>query len=219
VQTANYILNDVKPLALNSSLNQLKEAFRKTTYSHVPVLDDKIYYGALNRSEFELIKDPDFKLQNHRGLLEPFYATDTMNWFEVLQYFTTYNTNLMPILNGKKEYVGYFELDDFLNLFKCTPFLHEEGVILVIAKNANDYSFSEISQIVESNNATLFGAFVSKVEDDSVQITLKLSLHDINNTLHSFRRYNYEIVNEFEKDKYIDELNQRSDYLQRYLNI
>ena len=89
----------------------------------------------------------------------------------------------------------------------------------MVAKNATDYSFSEISQIVESNNATLFGAFVSKVEDDSVQITLKLSLHDINNTLHSFRRYNYEIVNEFEKDKYIDELNQRSEYLQRYLNI
>ena len=219
MQTANYILNDVKPLALNSSLKQLEEVFRKTTYSHIPVLDDKIYFGALNRGEFELIKDPDFKLQNHRGLLEPFYATDSMNWFEVLQYFATYNTNLMPILNGEKEYLGYFELDDFLNLFKCTPFLHEEGVILVVAKNANDYSFSEISQIVESNNATLFGAFVSKVEDDIVQLTLKLSLHDINNPLHSFRRYNYEIVNEFEKDKYIDELNQRSEYLQRYLNI
>ena len=185
----------------------------------MPVLDDKIYYGALSRSEYELIKDLDFNLQNHRGLLEPFYATDSMNWFEVLQYFATYNTNIMPILNGEKEYLGYFELDDFLNLFKCTPFLHEEGVILVVAKNATDYSFSEISQIVESNNATLFGAFVSKVEDDSVQITLKLSLHDINNTLHSFRRYNYEIVNEFEKDKYLDELNQRSEYLQRYLNI
>jgi len=219
VQIANYILNEIKPLALNSSLKQLQESFRKTACSHLPVLDEKIYYGALKRSEFELIKDPDFKLQDNRALLEPFYATDSMNWFEVLQYFANYNTNVMPILNSEKEYLGYFELDDFLNLFKCTPFLHEEGVILVVAKNATDYSFSEISQIVESNNATLFGAFVSKVEDDMVQITLKLSLHDINNTLHSFRRYNYEIVNEFEKDKYIDELNQRSDYLQRYLNI
>ena len=50
-------------------------------------------------------------------------------------------------------------------------------------------------------------------------ITLKLSLHDINNTLHSFRRYNYEILNEFEKDKYLEELNERSNYLQKYLNI
>lgn len=204
---------------MNSSLKELKDAFRKTTYSHLPVLDQNIYFGALKRSELELVKASDFKLQDHRGLLEPFYVTDIMNWFEVLQNFANYNTNVMPILDANKAYAGYYELDDFLNLFKCTPFLHEEGVILVVSKNANDYSFSEISQIVESNNATLFGAFVSKVEDDSVQITLKLSLHDINNTLHSFRRYNYEIVNEFEKDKYLDELNQRSEYLQRYLNI
>lgn len=206
-------------MTLNTSLEELREGFRRTSYSHLPVLDEKVYFGALNRTEFDLIKDPKFKLQDHRSLLEPFYVTNTMNWFEVLQYFATYNTNIMPILNSEKEYLGYFELDDFLNLFKCTPFLHEEGVILVVAKNANDYSFSEISQIVESNNATLFGAFVSKIEDDMAQITLKLSLHDINNTLHSFRRYNYEIINEFEKDKYIDELNQRSEYLQRYLNI
>lgn len=219
MQIANYILNDITPITLNTPLEMVEKTFDKTSYSHLPVLDDKIYFGALDRVEFDLIQSPGSTLMEHRQLLEPFYVTENMNWFEVLQYFATYNTNLMPILNGDKEYIGYYELDDFLNFFKCTPFLHEEGVILVVSKSATDFSFSEISQIVESNNATLFGAFVSKIEDDTAQITLKLSLHDINNTLHSFRRYNYEIINEFEKDKYLDELNQRSEYLQRYLNI
>ena len=219
MQTANYILNDITPITLDTPLGDVEEAFSRNSYSHLPVLDDKIYFGAIDRVEFDLINSPESTLMEHRQLLEPFYVTESMNWFEVLQYFATYNTNMMPILNRDKEYIGYFELDDFLNLFKCTPFLHEEGVILVVAKNTTDFSFSEISQIVESNNATLFGAFVSKIEDETAQITLKLSLHDINNTLHSFRRYNYEIVNEFEKDKYLDELNQRSEYLQRYLNI
>ncbi len=219
MQTANYILNDIRPFSLETPMEEVKDTFRKTRYSHLPVVEGEIYFGALKRSELDLIKSPGSRLMDHRQMIQPFYATDRMNWFEVLQYFATYNTNLMPILNSEKKYLGYFELDDFLNQFKCTPFLHEEGVILVVAKNVKDYSFSEISQIVESNNATLFGAFVSKIEDETAQITLKLSLHDINNTLHSFRRYNYEIINEFEKDKYIDELNQRSEYLQRYLNI
>ncbi len=219
MQTTDYILNDIRPFTFETPMEEVKETFRKTRYSHLPVLEGKIYFGAVKRSELDLIKSPGSKLMDHRQLIQPFYATDRMNWFEVLQYFATYNTNLMPILDSDKKYIGYFELDDFLNQFKCTPFLHEEGVILVVAKNVKDYSFSEISQIVESNNATLLGAFVSKIEDETAQITLKLSLHDINNTLHSFRRYNYEIINEFEKDKYIDELNQRSEYLQRYLNI
>ena len=168
---------------------------------------------------FPLVTTKKLHLNDLKHLIEPFYATENMNWFEVLENFATHNTNLMPVLNSDKKYIGYYELDDFLNIFKCTPFLHEEGVILVVAKNIKDYSFSEISQIVESNNATLFGAFVSKIDNDMAQITLKLSLHDINNTLHSFRRYNYQILNEFEKDKYLEELNDRSNYLQKYLNI
>lgn len=219
MQTINYILKDIQPFGLKDNVDQIKKAFQKYPYSHLPVVEEKLFYGAVSKREIELSPSDKVKLNDLRHLIEPFYASENMNWFEVLQYFATHNTNLMPVLSSNKEYIGYYELNDFLNIFKCTPFLHEEGVILVISKNINDYSFSEISQIVESNNATLFGAFVSKIENDSAHITLKLSLHDINNTLHSFRRYNYEILNEFEKDKYLEELNERSNYLQKYLNI
>lgn len=219
MQTIAYILNDIRPFNLKYDITQIKDTFGQYPFSHLPVVDDNLYYGAISLQEIDLLHPENLKLNEFKHLAQPFYVTENMNWFEVLQYFATHNTNLMPILNAKKEYIGYYELDDFLNIFKCTPFLHEEGVILVVAKNVNDYSFSEISQIVESNNATLFGAFVSKIENDVAHITLKLSLHDINNTLHSFRRYNYEILNEFEKDKYLEELNDRSNYLQKYLNI
>ncbi|MGI9530659.1 acetoin utilization protein acuB [Lutimonas sp.] len=219
MQTINYILNDVKPFDLQNSIGEMRRAFEDFPYSHIPVVDDGMYYGAISHQEIDMLNPDSLKLNEFKHLVQPFYVIEKINWFEVLQNFATHNTNLMPILNGEKKYIGYYELDDFLNIFKCTPFLHEEGVILVVAKNVNDYSFSEISQLVESNNATLFGAFVSKIENDMAHITLKLSLHDINNTLHSFRRYKYEILNEFEKDKYLEELNDRSNYLQKYLNI
>ncbi|MCA0933528.1 acetoin utilization protein acuB [Lutimonas saemankumensis] len=219
MQTINYILKDIVPFELNVEVLEMKETFEMFPFSHLPVVDDKLFYGAIAHEEVEMMRPDKQKLNEFKHQIQPFYVTENMNWFEVLQNFATHNTNLMPILNSEKEYIGYYELDDFLNLFKCTPFLHEEGVILVVSKNIKDYSFSEISQIVESNNATLFGAFVSMIDADVAHITLKLSLHDINNTLHSFRRYNYEILNEFEKDKYLEELNDRSNYLQKYLNI
>lgn len=219
MQTITYILKDISPLKFSHSIDLVKKAFEKHPFSHLPVVDDDIFYGAVSREEVDMLKSENHILNDIKHRVQPFYVTENMNWFEILQYFATHNTNLMPILSADKKYVGYFELDDFLNMFKCTPFLHEEGVILVVAKNINDYSFSEISQIVESNNATMFGAFVSKIDNDMAQITLKLSLHDINNTLHSFRRYNYDILNEFEKDKYLEELHDRSNYLKKYLNI
>ncbi len=219
MQVTDYISNDIKPLMIDDKIAKIKKLFSQNTHSHLPVIHKDIYCGTISRNEIEFIEFDDKTLNNFKNKIQLFYATEAMNWFEVLQYFATHNANLIPVLNSDKKYIGYYELDDFLNIFKCTPFLHEEGVILIISKGINDYSFSEITQIVESNNATLFGAFVSKIEDEMVQITLKLSLHDISDTLTSFRRYNYHILNDYKKDKYREELHDRLDYLQKYLNI
>lgn len=80
----------------------------------------------------------------------------------------------MPVLNEKSEYIGYYELLDIIGLFNQTPFLNEPGGILLIEKGLKDYSFSEISQIVESNNGKLLGAFISEMNENQVQITLKV---------------------------------------------
>ena len=217
--TTDYILNDIKPIKVDEKIENAQKLFEQYLFSHFPVLDKDVFCGSIAKQDLDFTDFGDKTIQDLKNLIQPFYATNRMNWFEVLQNFATYNTDILPVLDADNKYIGYYELDDFLNIFKCTPFLHEEGVILVVSKDINDYSFSQISQIVESNNATLFGAFVSKIENDIAQITLKLSIHDINNTLHSFRRYNYQILNEFEKDNYLEELNERSDYLQKYLNI
>ncbi|RLD81835.1 MAG: acetoin utilization protein acuB [Bacteroidetes bacterium] len=219
MHTLEYINKDIRPLDINDKIKKAQKLFEQYNYSHFPVVNKNLFCGLIERQSVEFNDFNGENLIDIKNKFRIFYADDAMNWFEVLQNFTTHNSNLIPVLNKAKEYVGYYELNDFLNIFRCTPFLHEDGVILVISKNINEYSFSEITQIVESNNATLFGAFISKIENEEAQIVLKLSIHDINNTLLSFRRYNYRILNEFKKDKYLDELNERSDYLQKYLNI
>ena len=78
---------------------------------------------------------------------------------------------------------------------------------------------SEISQIVETNNARILGLFISKAEMDRVQITVKISLGGLNEIIQTFRRYNYEIVSEHQEDAYLNNLKDRSDYLDKYLNI
>ena len=219
MQTLEYINKNIKPLDVNDKIKKAQKLFEQNSYSHFPVVNKNTFCGLIEREAIEFFNFDDKRLIELKNQFKIFYAGDSVNWFEVLQNFATYNSNLIPVLNTNKEYIGYYELNDFLHIFRSTPFLHEEGVILVISKNINEYSFSEITQIVESNNATLFGAFISKIENEEAQIVLKLSIHDINNTLLSFRRYNYRILNEFKKDKYLDELNERSDYLQKYLNI
>jgi hypothetical protein len=89
----------------------------------------------------------------------------------------------------------------------------------VVRKGVLDYSMSQITQIVESNNGKLLGLFISESSIDSIEITLKITLGAMNEIIQTFRRYNYEIISEHQEDNYINNLKERSDYLDKYLNI
>ena len=76
-----------------------------------------------------------------------------------------------------------------------------------------------MQKIVESNNGKLLGAFISKIEKDVAQITLKVGNSSLNDIMQTFRRYSYNIVLGHEEDTYLEGLKERSDYLKRYLDI
>ncbi len=99
------------------------------------------------------------------------------------------------------------------------PFFTEPGAILVVSKPLRDYSFSEIAQIVEGNNTRLLGAFITSIENETAQITLKIGDSNINEVLQTFRRYHYQVLSGSIDDKFLEELRQRSDYLDKYLNV
>jgi hypothetical protein len=77
---------------------------------------------------------------------------------------------------------------------------------------------SQITQIVESNNGKLLGLFISESDVNSIEVTMKISLGAINE-ISNLSEYNYEIISEHQEDNYINSLKERSDYLDKYLNI
>ena len=212
-----YIINDIKPLQSSDLIDDVQQLFNQLTYSHIPIKNDGVYIGCMSENDAHCF-DSSKKVSDYTFFLEGFFVREHTLWLDVLEAFAKNDSNIMPILNDNNSYVGYYELNDIISLFNDTPFLSDAGGILVIEKGYNDYSFSEICQIVESNNAKLLGAFISKVEKDVVQITLKVSYVGLNDILQSFRRYSYNIVSGHDDDQFLKNLKDRSDYLNKYLN-
>ncbi len=158
-------------------------------------------------------------MADYRYALEGFFVRDSMIWLDVLEVFANNQTNIVPVLDEMNNYVGYYEIGDIMKFFHETPFLKEPGGIIIVKKGILDYSMSQITQIVESNNGKLLGLFVSDSDIESIEITIKISLGAMNEIIQTFRRYNYEIVSEHQEDNYINNLKERSDYLDKYLNI
>ena len=216
---SNYIINDIKPLTLSDSVRDLQVLFNQLTYSHIPLKNEEgVYLGCVSETDVHCFEST--KLVSEIAYsAEGFFVREDTNWLDILESFAQNSTNIMPVLSKNSNYLGYYELNDIINLFNETPFFSEAGGILIVEKGLNDYSFSEISQIVESNDGKLLGAFISKMENDVVQITLKVGNTGLNDIMQTFRRYSYNVVSGHEEDSYIESLKERSDYLNKYLNM
>jgi Mg/Co/Ni transporter MgtE len=217
-EITDYITNDYKAIDSQQTIAAVQDFFLDVSYSHFSVLNEGVYIGSIAADDVETF-DTDKKVADYKYTLEGFFARKNMIWLDVLEVFAKNHTNVVPILDEENAYLGYYELEDIVKFFHETPFLKEQGGIIVVKKSLIDYSMSQITQIVESNNGKLLGLFVSEADVESVQITIKIALGSMNDIIQTFRRYNYEIVSEHHEDNYLNSLRERSDYLDKYLNI
>jgi predicted transcriptional regulator len=215
----DYITNDYAALDSLQNVADAQDFFLEAPFSNFPVLQEGIYVGCIAADDVETF-DMDKPLSEYRYVLEGFFARKSMMWLDVLEVFAKNHTNIVPVLDDENnQYLGYYELEDIIKFFHETPFLKEQGGIIVVQKSLNDYAMSQIAQIVESNNAKMLGAFISDVVGDQVEITVKIAVGPMNDIIQTFRRYNYTIVSEHHDDIFLNNLKERSEYLDRFLNI
>jgi len=188
------------------------------TYSHIPVTRDDVYLGSISENDAHSF-DGTKQLSDYLYSLESFFVRENTNWLDILEAFPLNNSNIMPVLSEENNYLGYYELNDIMALFNNTPFLNEAGGIIVVEKALSDNSFSEISQIIESNDANILGFFISKMDNNIVQTTIKIGHTGMNAIVQTFRRYGYHVISNHEEDTFIEDLKDRSNYLDKYLNI
>lgn len=217
-EITNYITNDFKAIDSQETISSVQELFEDMNYSHFPVVEEGVYIGSIASEDIETF-DANKKIRDYKYSLEGFFARNTMIWLDVLEIFAKNNTDLIPVLDETNNYLGYYEITDILNFFHETPFLQETGGIIIVKKSILDYSMGQIIQIIESNNGKILGLFISKSDIEYTEITIKITSGVMNEIIQTFRRYNYEIISEHFEDSYINTLKERSDYLDKYLNI
>lgn len=218
MNTLDYIINDIKPFVPSSEISEVQNAFNQLTYSHIPVKDEDAYLGCIAETDAHCF-DASKSLKEYLYTLESFHVRKNTHWLDILEAFALNSSNIMPVLGESNQYLGYYELADIMSLFNGTPFLNEAGGIIVVEKGVRDYSFSEICQIVEANEGRILGAFISKLEGEIMQATVKVGHAGMNEIVQTFRRYNYNVVSNHGEDTFLEDLKDRSKYLDKYLNM
>lgn len=188
--------------------------------SHLPVLKNGNFVGVLSESDVLDKMDMDQTLDvlfDH--LPRPFvWASDHI--YEVLTKVSEFKISIVPVLDSQEKYLGCTSDHILMQLIANTGGIKDRGGIIVLEMNQNDYSMTQIAQIVESNNARILSSYIlSSTDTTKIEVTLKINQTDLERILRTFERYDYVIKASFHKSQYEDDLQNRYDALMNYLKL
>jgi hypothetical protein len=98
--------------------------------------------------------------------------------------------------------------------------INQPGSIIVLEMSQNDYSLSEIAQIIESNDAKILSMYITaSIDSTLMDVILKINKQDLGAIIQTFNRYNYSVKASYGEEEDPEDLKDRFDSLMNYLNV
>ncbi len=187
--------------------------------SHLPVVRNKFYLGLISENEILEWNSTDEIIEQHLSNLAAPFALGNQHLFDIIEILEVNSLTIVPILSETKQYLGAITNRKLLYTIAKSSAVQNIGSIFVLEMNQNDYSMSEIAQIIESNNARILSSNITSVPNSTkMELTIKVNKTDIDAIISDFKRYEYKIMASYNEDSSQDDFMQRYESLMRYLN-
>lgn len=214
---SDYISKDFPAFDVDSPVELALDTVQEFGFTHIFVKKNGVFLGGICKEFLE--ESPKDKIEDQLIHLERFATLEDNFILDCIKLFHTFNTNVVPIIDKNENYLGYLAYDDIFNDFSRYPLFSENGAVLTVETNLKSYSMTEIAKIVEGNNCKFYGAFISHVNEDTIQVTMKISNDSLSSVDETFERYGYHVVYKFYNDEKEDLIKDRYQYFQKYLEF
>ena len=210
----------IPPLKYSETGEKALNWMNEFRVSHLPVLQGNEYVGLVSDDDIYDMADPENILKDEFiSLPKPFVYADR-HVYDVMKLIADLKITTVPILNRQNQYIGCTDLLYLMSQITAVGSIKETGGILVLKMGMYDYSLTEISRIVEENNAKILSSYVSSKPDSiEIEVTLKINSTELDRIIRTFERYDYLISETYVKGNHVEGLKKRYDELMNYLNM
>lgn len=208
-------------LKLTDTVGEALEWMQEHRIGQMVLTDQSEYKGLLSEDLLMDVADEDRPLADVMRLFEQVYAIENQHALELLALALEHRLDVLAILNEDREFMGTVSVKELLKNFASELGITEPGAILILTINERDYSLTEISRLIESNNVKIVSSYFSSAAygmPDRSKLTLKLNRRDIGPVVSTLERFGYNVESAFANTP-IESIDQeRLDLLLRYLN-
>ncbi|HSZ72008.1 MAG TPA: CBS domain-containing protein, partial [Cytophagaceae bacterium] len=196
----------IPPLKLTDSgqtaLNWMDE-FRVT---QLPVVDQKKYIGLITEENILEKNDPTLLLSSYQLDFQDARVLPDVHYLDLLKKADQHKISLLPVTDGEGTYLGVVSVSDISSALAQMLNGYGPGGIIVLSMKERDYSLSQISRLVESNDAKILSSFVHNDKDpEFIKLTLKLNKRDLSRIIATLERHEYRILTYFQEGQAEDQ--------------
>jgi len=215
------IISDTLPsLNPGDSVAQALELMSDFRVSDLPVVAENKLLGLINEDILLNVADGQELISHLENSYSKIVVHGNTHFFEAVQRLNEYNLTVVPVVEEDLEYIGAISITDLLKQLSATIGAGDTGGIVVLEMEKVNFSFSEISKLVETNDAqiTQLNTFSDK-QSGNFYVTIKINRLEIADIVATFQRYEYRVKYYFGEELYQNELRSNYDHLMNYLNI
>ena len=211
----------VPPLKLTDKIAKAKLWMDELRLSELPVVDGNQFLGFLDEEmllndelQYDTVKEYPLVGKNC-------VVFEDQHYYEVLKISNIEGFRLVTVVDALNHYLGVITTEDVVEVFAKSSSVSTPGAILILKLKIQDYSLSEISRIIESNEAKILSSYLAPNDEDPVKVslTLKINKEEVSQIVSTLENSGYTVINAFNTAAATLDDKERIDILMRYIKI
>ncbi len=207
-------------IRLNDKAYYVLELMQEYKVDTLAIVEQEKITGVVSEKLLLELEDDAITMEQIISVLPIEKIHDDEHIFDVLKKCTSIHNYFLPVINTDNDYIGITSPQKILQNLSANSAICTKGGILILEMDAKDYSLTEISRIVESNNAQIIQSLLAKNSfNNLMQVSIKINREDLKDIQASFERYNFNVIAVYHESEFEYQLQERYEGLMKYLEV
>jgi len=218
--TGNLQTQTLPYLRLSDKVYQALELMNENHVEHLPIVEGDKYLGLVSEGDLSQAENDHSTLEQFKQSISNPSVKEDEHVLRAIQVAVQNGLTVVPIVGENAEMIGVVTYADLLKYSSEFMSLNEPGGLVVLEMESKDYSFNEISRIIEGNEAQI-KQLNTNVDPATglMEVTIKLNKTEVSDIVASFQRHEYNVKYYFGEELFENELRTNYDNLMNYLKI
>jgi CBS domain-containing protein len=207
-------------LRLHDKVYQALQLMNDNQVLHLPIVDGEKYVGVISEDDLLLVDNDHTELDLLQQSFGNVAVKNTDHFLKAIQLAADNGLSVVPVVDNENDIVGAVTYSDLLKHASEFMSLNEPGGLIVLEIDSNQYSFNEISKLIETNDAQITQLNTTNdPETGTMQVTIRINKPEVSDIVATFQRYEYNVKYFFGEEVFVNELRTNYDNLMNYLKI